>query len=95
MSRLVESGGYLLLSWNATELEETNCQAVRKNLDAALKEIVDIGECKWVLNVSVPNYLEEMPCETSWCVLSAARCCVMNCNSFFKKLGTSRINEKI
>ena len=67
MSRLVESGGYLLLSWNATELEEGNCQAVRKNLDAALKEIVNIGECKWVLNVSVPNYLKE--CEGTLCIL--------------------------
>lgn len=67
MSRLVESGGYLLLSWNATELEEANCQAVRKNLDAALKEIVSNGECECLKYASVPNYLEE--CEGTLCIL--------------------------
>lgn len=67
MSRLVESGGYLLLSWNATEFEEANCQAVRKNLDAALKEIVSNGECECLKYASVPNYLEE--CEGTLCIL--------------------------
>ena len=67
MSRLAESGGFLLLSWNATELEEASCQGVRDNLDAALKEIVKNGECKMLVHVSIPNYLEE--CHGTLCIL--------------------------
>lgn len=67
MSRLVECGGYLLLLWNATELEEANCEIVRKNLDAVLKEVVKRGECECLQFCNVPNYLEE--CEGTLCIL--------------------------
>ena len=59
MIRVVEVGGFVLLLWNATELDEPQCEATRESLREVLDRVVKNELCECVQTVSVPNYLKE------------------------------------
>lgn len=67
MTRLVEVEGFLLLLWNAMELEQPQCQATKENLGSVLEKVVNNGLCECIQHKVVPKYLGE--CEGSLCIM--------------------------
>lgn len=59
MVRMAETGGYVLLLWNATELEEQQCKETKENLEGVIDAIVKSGKCEVAQMSTVPKYLEE------------------------------------
>lgn len=59
MVRLVEVGGFVLLLWNATELNEPQCEEVRDSLHKVIDNTVSRGQCEYVQKTSIPKYLQE------------------------------------
>ena len=59
MIRMVEPKGFVLLLWNITELEESQCKETRENLENVIDTIVKSGKCELVQSTKVPQYLEE------------------------------------
>ena len=59
MVRIVEVGGYVLLMWNATELEEPQCAKTQECLDEALKKVISSSQCEYLQKISVPQYLQD------------------------------------
>ena len=59
MVRIAEKGGYVLLLWNATELENPQCTETQQHLEQALQEVTSGGLCQCIQRAQVSQYLQD------------------------------------
>jgi len=59
MVRIAEKGGYVLLLWNATELENPQCAETKHCLEQTLQEVTNGGLCQCIQRAQIPQYLQD------------------------------------